>query len=181
MDQKTAKLILKIKDLEDIQEAYEQIVFEIKNTLLIQGVIPKVLRKRQERLYKIQEAYTFLAQPETTDYPIQKPIVEGENWVALFLHYERNKSLIKQVISMHSDANLLIKAIESLIENMKAWSKHFEFDYTSIQLPTLGKEMDSMLLLKYLEEEKETPLNALKIEVLSEYGRILKNLEGENP
>lgn len=179
MDQKTAELILQINRYDDAQEAYEQIVFDIKKTLLNQAIVPKVLRKRQDRLNKIQEAYCYLKEPRSTDYHIEKPVVNGENWVALFLSYEKNKSSIKRIISMHTDADILIKAIERLIENLSAWSVHFEFDYTTIELPILGKEMDPMLLLEYLEKEKNTPVKELKKELLSEYGRVLKNLEAE--
>ena len=59
MDQKKAELLLQLKNYRDCHEAYESIVFEIKSMLLNQGVIPKVMRKRQERLLLIHEAFLY--------------------------------------------------------------------------------------------------------------------------
>jgi hypothetical protein len=48
-----------------------------------------------------------------------------------------------------------------------------------VELPTLGKEMDSMQLLKLFKEHKNTLLEMLPKSIKSEFGRILKNLEAE--
>ena len=72
MDQKKAELLLRLNNYRDCHEAYETIIFEIKSMLLNQGIIPKVMRKRQERLLLIHEAYLLLAIQKENSKPILK-------------------------------------------------------------------------------------------------------------
>ncbi|MDB4648436.1 hypothetical protein OAF64_00415 [Crocinitomicaceae bacterium] len=179
MDQKKAELLLQLKNYRDCHEAYESIVFEIKSMLLNQGVIPKVMRKRQERLLIIHEAYLLLSAQKETTINIEAPVVKGTNWESLFLEYEKNKSKLKRQIALSNDARLISIAIDRLILNQLNWSAYFDFDYSQVGLPTLGKEMDSMQLLKLFKEHKDTLLEKLPKSIKSEFGRILKNLEAE--
>lgn len=48
MDKKQAGLILQLDKYSDVHEAYEDLLFGLKTLILNQGVIPKVLRKRQD-------------------------------------------------------------------------------------------------------------------------------------
>jgi hypothetical protein len=179
MDQKKAELLLQLKNYRDCHEAYESIVFEMKSMLLNQGVIPKVMRKRQERLLLIHEAYLLLSAQKETTIKIEAPVVKGTNWESLFLEYEKNKSKLKRQIALSNDAKLISIAIDRLILNQLNWSAYFDFDNSQVELPTLGKEMDSMQLLKLFKEHKNTLLEMLPKSIKSEFGRILKNLEAE--
>ena len=80
---------------------------------------------------------------------------------------------------MSNDAKLISIAIDRLILYLLNWSAYFDFDYSQVELPTLGKEMDSMQLLKLFKEHKDTLLEKLPKSIKSEFGRILKNLEAE--
>lgn len=179
MDQKKAELLLRLNNYRDCHEAYETIIFEIKSMLLNQGIIPKVMRKRQERLLLIHEAYLLLAIQKETATHTEVPEVNGADWESLFLDYEKNKSRLKREIATSSDAKSISLAIDNLILNQLNWSTYFDFDYSKVELPTLGKEMDSMALLELLKEHKNTLLQELPKSVKSEFGRILKNLESE--
>ena len=179
MDQKTAKLLLKVDDFDNAQDAYEQQLFEIKKSILIQAVIPKVLRKRQEVLGKLQMAFSILNKPSDDVPNFDITIVSGDNWIELHQSYEVNKSEIKKTIAIANKATHIIAAIDQLIQNLMAWSRYFIFDYTEIQLPQLGKEMDSMELYKLLSKERNTPLLTLNPNVKQEYARILKTLDAE--
>ena len=139
----------------------------------------KVLRKRQDRLNIIHSAYSFLENTEPINLTPQKLSVVGKNWEELFLSYEKNKSKLKRQIALSNDAKLISIAIDRLILNQLNWSAYFDFDYSQVELPTLGKEMDSMELLGLLRANKNTELKRLPEEVLKEFGRILKNLEAE--
>ena len=179
MDKKKAELILQLDKYVDAHEAYEDLLFGLKNLILNQGVIPKVLRKRQDRLNIIHSAYSFLENTEPINLTPQKLSVIGKNWEELFLSYEKNKSKFKRDLAIGTNALSLANAIDGLINNQKLLSEYFVFDYHQINLPTLGKEMDSMELLGLLRANKNKELNRLPEEVLKEFGRILKNLEAE--
>ncbi len=179
MDQRKAELILQLDKHSDAHEAYETLLFQLKTSMLNQGIIPKVLRKRQERLNTLHDAYSFL---EKTESRVLEPLefsVKGSDWETLFLSYERNKSKFKRELAIGTDAMALVYAIDGLILNQKLWSDYFTFDYNKINLPILGKEMDSMELLGLLRSNKNTELMSLPDKILEEFGRILKNLEAE--
>ena len=161
MDKKKAEFILQLDKYADAHEAYEDLLFGLKTLILNQGVIPKVLRKRQDRLNIIHSAYSFHTKTEPINLTPQKLSVVGKNWEELFLSYEKNKSKFKLDLAIGTNALSLADAIDGLINNQKLWSKHFVFDYTQINLPTLGKEMDSMELLGLLRANKNTELKRL--------------------
>ena len=179
MDKKKAELILQLDKHEDAHEAYEALLFQLKTSMLNQGIIPKVLRKRQERLSTLHEAYSFLEKTDSIAFEPLELSFKGEDWETLFLSYEKNKSKFKRDLAVGTNALSLAIAVDGLIKNQKLWSEHFIFDYSHINLPTLGKEMDSMELLSLLRAHKYTELNQLPEEILKEFGRVLKNLEAE--
>ena len=179
MDRKKAELILQVEKYEDAHDAYEALLFQLKSSMLNQGIIPKVLRKRQERLNSIHKAYVFLENTPSVKFETDQITIEGNNWETLFLNYEKNKSKFKRDLAIGTNAIELVHAIDGLILNQKLWSDYFTFDFTKITLPVLGKEMDSMELLALLKMHKSTALMDLPEEILKEYGRILKNLEAE--
>ena len=179
MDRKKAELILQLDKHENAHEAYESLLFQLKTSMLNQGIIPKVLRKRQERLSKLHDAYSFLEKTESIVFEPLELSVKGDDWETLFLSYEKNKSKFKREIALGTDANALVHAIDGLILNQKLWSNYFTFDYNKITLPILGKEMDSMELLGLFRSHKHTELVSLPVSILEELGRILKNLEAE--
>ena len=179
MDRKKAELILQLDKHEDVHEAYESLLFQVKTSMLNQGIIPKVLRKRQERLSTLHDAYSFLEKTESIVFEPLELSVEGDDWETLFLSYEKNKSKFKREIALGTDAIALVHAIDGLILNQKLWSEYFSFDYNKITLPILGKEMDSMELLGLFRSHKNTELMSLPDKILEELGRILKNLEAE--
>ena len=179
MDKKQAGLILQLDKYSDVHEAYEDLLFGLKTLILNQGVIPKVLRKRQERLNTIHSAYSFLEKTESIANESLELSVKGDNWETLFLSYEKNKSKFKRDLAIGTNALSLANAVEGLIKNQQLWSEHFIFDYSQINLPTLGKEMDSMELLGLLRAHKHFELSKLPDEILKEFARVLKNLEAE--
>jgi len=180
MDQNKAELILQLDKHIDCHEAYDHLVFEIKKTILNQGIIPKVLRKRQERLLIIHQAYIAITKKSTSETKNITPTLDGSDWETLFISYEKNKSVLKRQVAVSSDAISIVNALENLILNQKLWSQKFVFDISEVELPTLGKEMDSMEMLSLLKANKTTELNDLPTVILTEFGRILKNLEAEN-
>ena len=96
MDKKKAELILQLDKHEDAHEAYEALLFQLKTSMLNQGIIPKVLRKRQERLSTLHEAYSFLEKTDSITFEPLELSVKGEDWETLFLSYEKNKSKFKR-------------------------------------------------------------------------------------
>ena len=179
MDRKKAELILQLDRHEDAHDAYEALLFQLKTSMLNQGIIPKILRKRQERLSTLHDAYSFLEETESAVFEPIELSVNGDDWETLFLSYEKNKSKFKREIALGTNAIALVRAIDGLILNQKLWSDYFTFDYNKITLPILGKEMDSMELLGLFRSHKNTELMSLPNKILEELGRILKNLEAE--
>ncbi len=179
MDEQKATLILQLDKYTDAHEAYENLLFGLKTLILNQGIIPKVLRKRQERLNSIHNAYACLENIKPIQYEKNEINVAGDDWETLFLNYEKNKSKFKRDIAISTDAIAIVNAIDGLILNQKLWSDYFNFDYSNITLPVLGKEMDSMELLDLLRSHKEREFERLPEQVLKEFGRVLKNLEFE--
>ena len=141
MDRKKAELILQLDKHEDAHEAYEALLFQLKSSMLNQGIIPKVLRKRQERLSTLHEAYSCLEKSDSIPFEPLELSVKGDDWETLFLSYEKNKSKFKREIALGTNAIALVRAIDGLILNQKLWSDYFTFDYNKITLPILGKEM----------------------------------------
>tara|TARA_B100001287_G_scaffold275198_1_gene282262 strand:+ start:4026 stop:4568 length:543 start_codon:yes stop_codon:yes gene_type:complete len=179
MDKQKARLILQLDKYTDVHEAYEDLLFGLKTLILNQGIIPKVLRKRQERLNSIHDAYLCLENIKPKQYEKNEINVTGDNWETLFLNYEKNKSKFKRDIALSTDAIAIVNAIDGLILNQQLWSDNFKFDYNTMTLPTLGKEMDSMELLDLLKSYKDLEFERLPEQVRKEFGRVLKNLEFE--
>lgn len=61
MTQQEAKLFLKTEDLDDVQDRWEEELFEIKRFLLTSTPIPKVFESKLARLKKYHEAYEVLS------------------------------------------------------------------------------------------------------------------------
>ena len=125
MDQ-IAKNYFKTSDIEEIEELYEQEIFELKQFFLSRAPIAKLFKGRLTKLKKLQDAFELVDSSHVKnvfkfDFP------EGnENLLDSYKVFQETKNKIRLQISNELNGSNIFQLVEVLIKlekhNAESWS-----------------------------------------------------------
>lgn len=152
MNQREALSFLGIED-DDLQDAYEQILFEHKQFFQHKAIIPKVFLSRIQKMQKQLGAFSVLGLREKrTPFTDSLPKWNLENVLESHLLFSRLKFDLKTEIHRSESLSDLISSVEKLMklhENFASlWFLERDFDTNGL---TLSNEVDEMLFLQELK------------------------------
>lgn len=159
MNREDALLYFPIDENTDIDELYEDLLFEQKQFLSNRAPISKVFDSRINRLKKIHEAYLFFGgeQHEVPQYESSslKTSTSAEIRTS-FRIFEENLNRIKLEIYRAQYVTELINAIHLLFENQRTLAEKCSKVENEIDLNTIiSKEPDSMEIIKAIEDAEK--------------------------
>jgi len=172
MDKKTAQIILDLNQFDSPLEAYEHQLFKLRNFILTNPIIPKVLFAKTKKSKKLEQAAENFIDLDYSISSYELKELNGEHLYDKFIIYEKNKSLIKSNLSKHLSSKNIQFGIEQLMTNLQMWSEVLEdIDTSKAKDVPLTKDMDVLTLHESLKMNKinEEPMSQ---ELLSEFKRI---------
>ena len=172
MDKKTAEIILDLNQFDSPLEAYEHQLFNLRNFIISNPIIPKVLYAKTKKSEQLEQAAKNFIDIDfsLSSYELNK--LRGEHLYDKFIIYEKNKSLIKSKLSKHLTSRNIQFGIEQLITNLHMWSDELEdIDTSEAKDVPLTKEMDVLTLHESLKMNK-IKVEPMSQELLAEFKRI---------
>ncbi len=172
MDKKTAEIILDLNQFNSPLEAYEHQLFKLRNFILTNPIIPKVLFAKTKKSKQLEQAAENFIDIDYSISSYQLNELRGEHLYDKFIIYEKNKSLIKSKLSKHLSSRNIQYGIEQLLKNLQMWSKELEnIDTSEAKDVPLTKEMDVLILHESLKMNK-IKVEPMTQELLAEFKRI---------
>ena len=169
-DAYTTLKIAETTSVEEIEEAYIQQLFEVKNFILRSNIIPKLYLSRIKLLTRIHEAFTVLTSNSTAfdlphiidhflSYQEALNILELESNSSnqdFIQSYEKLVSMAKMKLSSSSDALNLIYSINDLVQFQLAFEailiQLFEsIELTGVEAPKQQNQLGTVELKSILE------------------------------
>lgn len=155
-----AKLFFPHETDDDLDELWEQRLFEQKQFLLTRPALAKVFRSRLKKLKRQYHAYLLLSHQEdriksfssaTRQYDFSEDLIEAFN------AYHENRNELKSDVLQANDYASLEKVISAWLSLENAYYSLWYFEKSkAIELEvTLSKEPDPMELLGALKTIKE--------------------------
>ena len=172
MDKKTAQIILDLNQFDSPLEAYEHQLFKLRNFILTNPIIPKVLNAKTKKSKQLEQAAENFIDIDYSISSYELKVLKGEHLYDKFIIYEKNKSLIKSNLSKHLSSKNIQFGIEQLLTNLQMWSKELEnIDTSEAKDVPLTKEMDVLILHESLKMNK-IKVEPMSQELLAEFKRI---------
>ena len=153
-----ALLYFPLVDDIEIDELYDQLLFEQKQFLSNRMPISKVFNPRIARLRKMDEAYVFFGgnNQSTLNPTIELRLAESDSIEVSYLNFQENLNLIKLELFKAKNVNQLLVAIDNLFKNQQYFAhKMGSFGTTLDYQPIVSKEPDAMEILSGIKFAKE--------------------------
>jgi hypothetical protein len=158
MTESEAKLYLPFSDMEDLEEVYEQKLFEQKQFFLQRMPVSKIIASRMSRLQKIEEAFVYLGgevelfrSEEVQLKPYLSQVIKET-----FSIHERNKNLHKLRLNQAQSVEGIRFYLNQLLEITVSYAQKWRMERTatndSLKVST---EPDSMFLLEEINKFEE--------------------------
>ena len=172
MDKKTAEIILDLNQFNSPLEAYEHQLFKLRNFILTNPIIPKVLFAKTKKSKQLEQAAENFIDIDYSISSYELKELKGEHLYDKFIIYEKNKSLIKSNLSKHLSSKNIQFGIEQLLTNLLMWSEELkDIDTSESRDVPLSKEMDVLTLHESLKMNK-IKVEPMSQELLAEFKRI---------
>lgn len=144
-----AKLFFKLEEEDDIQDAYDEQLFEFKQFFLSKPIISKVFKSKLEKLAKFEEAFCLLTDSRFKPLIAEKTsIVFSDNVLEAFQRFEQLKSEFKQQISLATSSSDLAQKVDSLLEvTYIYYQKWRTSELLPVEIDVIAKDPDAMELL----------------------------------
>lgn len=162
MNKNEARLLLNISENENIDDVWEQKLFEQKQFFLTRPPIPKVFRSRINKLEKLYSAYLVLKDEKTESEFIENQynnFPEFSDCIKeAFNQQQAERMKVKSQILRSENPTNLAKVIENWLElekrYMKKWTIPEEVEKNSDII--ISKEPDPMYILEDLKTVEES-------------------------
>lgn len=165
MIKEDALLYFPLNEDVDIDDLYDDLLFEQKQFLSNRMPISKVFNARILRLKKIDEAYTFLGGNNkiSKGISIELLLLENNSIQETYQTFQQNLNRIKlEMFNAKSIADLL-NVIELLFKNQFAFAQKFETPEISIDVqPIISKEPDAMEIIEAIRIAKTNGITQFK-------------------
>jgi len=162
-----ARLYLPLEDLVELDEIFEDRLFEMTRFLLSTVPVTKVIEAKIELMRKIHHAYELYAEEEINDRfeRIELAPYDTRNLFDLTKIYQLNLSLLRKRIS-NSDSFLeLMVAAEQLLQNMRDYAACWHMEHLEvpddIRITRPEDEVQLLIELERLSKDGELMLEDL--------------------
>lgn len=155
MTNKEALLFFPLPKDEDIEDFYEELLFEYKQFFISKFPINKVFIAKEKKMLQMQEAYEFLGgkQNGRDFFNYEIPLNLPSSIKECFEVYQQNRNLLKSKILKATSSYEITSFINSLLELQNIysskWSNVSHLPDTEIQI---SNESDPMALLLAIKE-----------------------------
>lgn len=175
MTREEALIFFQIEDEEDLQDALEEQLFELKKFFLSKAPIAKLYEGRIRKLVKTEEAFLALSAhiQKEEHHSVQAFEMTGFGSILdTYLLFQKHKNDIKRQISNASAAGDLLLLAEALVNLEKANAETWYIESADENDIIVSKEPDPMYLLAAIKSYRENG---------GESFNQLKNLENNPP
>ena len=155
MTENELKIFFPFNENDDLDDLFEERLFEFKQFFIQKTIIPKVFEAKIEKLLKIDKAYNILKnnlkEQFSTSFKIENPFEIEQNILTVFNRYQIQKNEIKTQLQQSQSTVELIQYVRTLILLTKFYLDKW------VDIPThkeivVSKEPDPMELLKAIKE-----------------------------
>jgi hypothetical protein len=151
---KEAETLLRLNEFDSAEEALEQQLFDLHQQLISKPIIPQLLQARKAKIKQLKEICSVLSieiEQNFNLFRINK--LDSINLIQSFNDYQKNKSLILSQLARDLTIQTLDEAIDTLLLNLKNWSKLWpKLEISSDEKILLSKELESMEFYQVLKE-----------------------------
>lgn len=139
---------------DDLEELFDQRLFEYKQFFATRAVIPKVFKARLEKLAKMDLAYRQLMELEEVATVSCSEVTFPDNVLDAYNLFEREKGIRKIRLLKAASGSELSTAVHCLIALYERFYQKWPI-LKEESTVIIGKEPDSMELFAVLKEESE--------------------------
>ena len=163
MTTEEAKLFLKFEGEEELEDAYELALFEIRQFLLSKPVLLKTFQSKQARISKLREAFLTLGgKEEPKKLSVTSGFVPSEIVGEHFIRYHAAKNSLKKTLALSYDSYSMENSVDSLVELERAFVEPFSgtTGWTEEEV-LVSKDPDVMLVLSLIREQAEKGIETI--------------------
>ena len=165
MTKDEAQVYLNCSSEEELEEVFESALFEMKQFFLTKPVFLKTFESKWAKLAKLNEAYLTLGGSEQVE-SIQSitPFESSTIVIDHFSTYHDHKNKIKRFLSTSQSSVAMKTYAMQLVELERVFTEPFSqfTDWTAEEV-TIGKESDSMEVLRLLKIQHVNQVSTLKM------------------
>src|SRR3989338_8440800 len=134
MTPEDARLYLPIEDLADLEDVFDDRLFEMRLFLLSTVPVTKVMEAKIQLMCKIHQAYEFYAMKEVKGHfdPIELLPYDTLSLFDLTVTFQRNMSLLRKRISGSGSFLELMVAAEQLLQNMREYAARWQMEHAEV-------------------------------------------------
>jgi len=166
---------------DDLEERYEELLFEDKQFFTTKAIVPKVFRARIEKIKKREEAFrrlTSIATKESFE-PAQLLFETTSDLHQNYLNFQKDRALVMQQLYRAQECQVVIALIEQLLNRYIAylipWQTNDEAETDGV---IISKELDPTNLYNALKSFSEAGgINVNEIQTLFFNGKSLLETE----
>jgi hypothetical protein len=163
MTKEDALLYFPLNEDIDINDLYDELLFQQKQFLFNRMPISKVFNSRIVRLKKIEEAYLFFG--GTTNITTVKEIelIELDTIEEAYQFFQKTLTRIKLEMFNSNNITELLNAIDLLFKNQKAFALKIELPALEFDIqPIVSKEPDAMEIIQAIKNAKAQGISQFK-------------------
>lgn len=159
MNYEDALIYLPLEDGKDVEDVYEERLFELRMFFLARVPVSKVFNAKIELLKKIEEAYKLLSNDHAdSDYsPVNLKAYDSELLLDLVSTFQQNTSLLKGEIVRCSSAKMLIFLVSQMLENMRnyarKWDLNLPLEASEIRVTVAPDEVGLLLEIEHMKSD----------------------------
>ena len=149
-----AEIILQLNSFDNLEDAVENQLFEIRQQLITKVVLPQLLNARKSKLLQLKTAaevsgFEFI---KSSNSIVLKPLKEL-TLIDTFNIFQENKTKILQQLSSELSFENIENCIDLLTENLRNWCQLWpEIELENGNEILLSKELESMRFLGIIKE-----------------------------
>lgn len=181
MTKEQAHLFFPHTEEDDLEDLWEQRLFEQKQFFLTRPPIRVVWMSRLKKLEKQYQAFLVLTDQESPNevihHNLETETVFSDEFVIAFHQFHKQRNIYKSELLKSQTYNELVIAIEDWLTTEFVYAEYWVVEESELDTIEVvrGKEPDPMELLKGLKEV-ETKINSSEINALKENYNILPEI-----
>lgn len=158
MTKEDALLYFPIEEDIEIDDLYEELLFEQKQFLIDRVPVSKVFEPRINKLKKIEEAYIFFGGEIKQKSNIHKGILayNKDAIEEVFAVFQQNKNTLKLILFNASNASEIEQITTLIFENYRKFAEKWpKIEPEGLNRPIISKEADPMEIINEIKSAKE--------------------------
>jgi len=157
MTKEDALLYFPVEEEDDIDDLFEQLLFEQKQFLTTQMPISKVFNSRLNRIENIEKAYVFFGgkieenlNSSTEILPYNSDLIED-----IYFIFQKNKNTLKLALFNSKSFSEIKNIVTLLFDNYSNLAEKFPaIELNELNRPIISKEPDEMELIDEIKSLK---------------------------